>query len=418
MRSIAMIGLILAVVSIPATNTDSQETTPATPSANDEQSDGSAAKVANVSIWLRFIGWGVVGLFGAGGFGAYLRRRPTAWVVVAIWYFAAYHVYASWRTDVSVLPPLFAIALSLFLGPAAKTANDDAVRQGRRREEPHKFTGSGSLTMAFNFITIGLVVSLFAGWSAWDIFPGVRDSTLSHKLVLATMLVTGVPLMMWIDTLAHAGLRALQTVPTMASVFLRCRRGRILLAVVVLCVCIWHSPFAKELPPLRWEMTISLTVSVVLLWLQPPFVLMLGASSAETGAVLGALSHAAFPFRIVALLDPSRIRSHFTPFSWWTDDLRTSSDRDWRGLVDHLIERIPLILLDARTERKAVVYEAEQLLEHPERLQRSTFVVAENGDAPALMLNGVPPSFPGLRVLEPDQVEKVFEFGTASTVTR
>jgi hypothetical protein len=361
--------------------------------------------------WLRYAGWGVVGLFGAGGFGAYLRRRPTAFLVVAIWCFAAYHAYSSWRLEQSAVPPLLAIALTFLLGPVAKSANDEAMRTGKRRESNYKFTGSSSLTMAFNLISIGLIVSLLFGWHVWEIFPGFKEWPFSRRMVIGFMLLTGVPLMMWIDTLAHGGLRVLMTVPTMIVVFLRCRRGRKLMAIFLFCVCIWHWPFAVELSPLRWEMTFSLAVAVALLWLQPPYVLMLGASSTETGEALARLSNVVFPFRVVALLDSDRTGRHLGTFSWMTDDLRTVDERDWRILVDKLVERVPVIVLDARTERTVVVYEAEQLLHRPERLRRSTFVITDDGSAPALSLNGVLPSFPGLRVLRPDQIEIVLDFG-------
>ena len=200
----------------------------------------------------------------------------------------------------------------------------------------------------------------------------------------------------------------------MAVLFLRCRRGRFLLSTAVFCIAFWHSPFATELQPMRWEMTVSLLVVIGALWLQPPFVLLLGASSQETGRALGRLANASFPFRVVALLDRSRTGTQFSSFSWLTDDLRTVDEREWRWVVDNLIEVIPIIVLDARTTRPVVVEEARQLLRHDIRLKRSTFVIGADCLAPALVLNGVSSSFSGIRVINEGQIGNVLSFTTLS----
>jgi hypothetical protein len=334
---------------------------------------------------------------------------------VALWYYAAYHAAASLLQGLSPLLPLLAIALSFPLGLIARSVNDDAVQKGTRHERPFTFTSTSSLSFAFNLITAGLVISILAGWSAWDVIPGIKGYTFTRKLVVGTFLLTGLPVMMWIDTLSHGGLRVLQALPTMAVVFLRCRRGRQLLAIVVFCIALWHWPFASELSPLRWQMTVSLVLVVALLWLQPPYVLMLGASSTVTGDTLARLSNSAFPFRIVALLDRERTGYHASSFSWLTDDLRTADERGWRALVDRLVDVVPVIVLDARTDRPVVVYEAERLLHRPERLERSTFVITEDGTAPALTMNGAEPGFPGLRILRPREIESLLNFGAVAS---
>jgi hypothetical protein len=293
----------------------------------------------------------------------------------------------------------------------AKVANDEAVHDGRKYELPYNFSSASSLSFSFNLITFGLIVSILSGWKAWDVIPDISDYPFSRKLVVGMLLLTGLPLMMCIDTLAHGGIRVLRTLPTMASIFIRCRRGRQLLAVAVACIAVWHWPFAEELSPLRWPMTVSLALAIGLLWLQPPYVLMLGASSGATGMTLSRLSNAAFPFRVVALLDRDRTGRHPSSFSWLTDDLRTVDERDWRSLVDRLVDVIPVIVLDARTVRPVVVQEAESLLNRPERLRRSTFVVTADGTAPALTMNGVQFGSSDLRVLRPDQIESLLNFG-------
>lgn len=364
----------------------------------------------------RYLGWITVGFLGAGGFGAYLRRRPTAFLVVLIWYFSGYHAYSSYVEDTSILPPLLAVAMSLLLGPVAKKAGDDAIQTGGLVESPSKFSGTGTLSMAYNVITIGLIVSIFLGWHVWEIIPGFGEWTWSRKMTIGTMLLAGVSVMMWIDTLSFGGLKVLKTIPTMASIFFRSRRGRLLTGITVFCLCFWHSPYAKEPLPLRWEMSFTLLGTITLLWLQPPYVLMLGASSEETGKALARLSSAVFPFRVVALLDRARTGRHVgSSFSWLTDDLRTIDERDWRALVDRLIELVPVIVLDARTDRPVVVYEANQLLLHPRRLHRSSFVISEDGHCPALSLNGVMQEDSRIRAIRADQIESVLDFGALAS---
>lgn len=375
----------------------------------------STAMASTAHFGLRYARWGVLALFAAGGLGGYLRRRPTGFFVVVLWYYAAYHAYASIQHGLSPLPPLLAIAISLPLGVVAKAANEEAVRDGKRHELPYHFTSASSLSFSFILITAGLIVSILSGWKAWDVIPGIGDYPFSRKLVVGMLLFTGLPLMMWIDTLAHGGLRVLRTLPTMIRIFIRCRRGRQLLAVAAACIAVWHWPFAEELSPLRWPMTVSLALTIGLLWLQPPYMLMLGASSEATGMSLSRLSNAAFPYRIVALLDRVRTGRHLSSFSWLTDDLRTVDERDWRSLVDRLVDVVPVIVLDARTDRPVVVQEAESLLHRPERLRRSTFVITADGTAPALTMNGVTPGSSEIRVLRPDQIESLLSFGNISS---
>ena len=154
-------------------------------------------------------------------------------------------------------------------------------------------------------------------------------------------------------------------------------------------------------------MSVALVLTLVLLWLHPPFALMLGESAGHTGAALAALSSAAFPFRVVALLDPRRTGYMVGPFSVLTDSLRTESDRDWRAVVDRLADSVQLILLDARTDSPIVISEVQQIISKPERLRRTVFVVDADGNAPALSANSLCGDSPGIRVVREAEIRPI-----------
>jgi hypothetical protein len=146
-------------------------------------------------------------------------------------------------------------------------------------------------------------------------------------------------------------------------------------------------------------------MAIALLWLQPPCVLVLGASSRQTGRALALVSSASFPFRVVALLDHRRTGYVVGTFSPLTDNLRTESDHHWRSTVDGLADHVPLIVLDARTDTPIVVSEVKQIMERPGRRDRTIFVIGFDGQAPALEVHGVSPRAPDVRTLQEDELE-------------
>ena len=212
--------------------------------------------------------------------------------------------------------------------------------------------------------------------------------------------------MMWLDTFLRCGWQSFRTIPMMAGTFLRCRRGWVLIMIVVVNLGVFFSPFAREPSPYRIEMALSLAVAVALLWLQPCFVLFLGVSNESSGTMLETVSRALWPLRVVALLDRQQtgpVRGGFA----LTDDLRTVSHQYWRTVVDWLADLVPLVVLDARTDRPAVVYEVGEILRRPDRLRRTLFVVGSQGEASALYAHGLTSHSPTLRAVWEDEVEAV-----------
>lgn len=211
------------------------------------------------------------------------------------------------------------------------------------------------------------------------------SSTDSRQTIFVSGLIIGgvVPLM-WLDTLVTSGLRALGGVPVMARLLFASVRGKLLMQICVgsvLFITLTSSPY-------RVQMSVALTVTGLLLWLQPPFALLLGESSETTGRLLRELSSAAFPLRIVGLLDQRRLGYFVGSFSWLSDNLRTTSYWEWRAIVDELADLVPLVVLDARTISPLVADEVGEILGRPDRLRRTVFVV-NTAPAPALVAHGV-----------------------------
>jgi hypothetical protein len=241
----------------------------------------------------------------------------------------------------------------------------------------------------------GLVTLLLIGsiwlkpdwWVHADATPASAHG-IQEQLFLSGMLLASMPPLMWLETIFWVGWGCLRSVPMMADIFLRCWRGWVLLAVVAFCLWFWWlAPSASTDPsPYRIEMSVALIVTIALLWLQPPFVLVLGVSAGRTGRVLGNVSAAMYPFRVVALLDTtlSGTTGGVGAFSPLTDNLRTVSPDRWRSVVDSLADLVSIIVIDARTESELVVYEVGEMLRRPDRLRRTVFVVGSNGEAAAL----------------------------------
>ncbi len=226
-----------------------------------------------------------------------------------------------------------------------------------------------------------------------------------EKGVLTCFMLAGLLPAMWLDTITRWGIRCLRGVLLMAGNFLRSKRGSTLTGIAVFSLLFLFSPFQSEPIPYRYHLATTLLLSIGMLWLQPPCVLVLGASSRQTGRILASVSSASYPFRVVALLDHRRTGYFLGTFSLWTDNLRTDSDSHWRNTVDKLSDHVPLIVLDARTDTPIVVSEVKLILEKPERRNRTIFVVGPDRQAPALELNEISPLARQVRTVKENEIE-------------
>lgn len=233
--------------------------------------------------------------------------------------------------------------------------------------------------MFTRFYRLFLVIAL-----AWLWLGGGRQYETDTKVFWSGSLIGGFVLAMWLDSLRMMGFRHLRMVPLLGRIFFFSKRGAILSAMIVLPLLYFWSPLTINSSPFQLQMSIAIVLVIVLLWTQPVCLLLLAESSQKTGRVLEQISSHLLPLRVVAMIDQDRTGCSLGGFSWFTDNPRTESEHEWRELVDQLSELVPNIVLDARTDNPVIIYEAKEILTHPERVTKAIFIVEDDGSALAL----------------------------------
>ncbi len=115
--------------------------------------------------------------------------------------------------------------------------------------------------------------------------------------------------------------------------------------------------------------------------LLPPSILLLTSSS---GAAARALAHlnAALPWhRTVALLRPREAMEPMQARRFFYNNLRTSNGYEWRSIVFHLMDVVPLIVIDAEEGTEPVREEQARIQRHG--YTDRTLVVKPGPEAPA-----------------------------------
>ena len=210
---------------------------------------------------------------------------------------------------------------------------------------------------------------------------------------------------MWIDTILYLGIRSIRSVPRMAFLFGKSKKGSTLLAITGLCIVFWWSPFAVEPSPYRLEMTVSLVSSIILLWFQPPAVLILGVSSQKTANLVRRISVAIHPLRIIALFNTTSTGRFMGTFSVFTDNMRTDSDREWQRVVELILDVVPIVVLDTRIESSAIIYEVKRVMGNNQYRKKTLFIVSSDNKAPALESSGYSvKSKPSLNIVTKDEL--------------
>jgi len=235
--------------------------------------------------------------------------------------------------------------------------------------------------MITKIYTVILVVSLLYMWINSPVDQGT-------KIVLSGISFGVFVWTMWLDTLFSLGIRSICSVPKLALIFGKSKKGSTLLAIAGLSIVFWWSPFAVEPSPYRLEMTICLISSIILLWLQPPAVLILGVSSQETANLVSQISKTIHPLRIVGLFDTKRTGRLMGTFSLFTDNMRTESDREWEKVVELILYVVPLVVIDTRTISPPVIREVKRVMGNNQYRKKSLFVVGSDNKAPALEASG------------------------------
>lgn len=119
----------------------------------------------------------------------------------------------------------------------------------------------------------------------------------------------------------------------------------------------------------------------------PPVVLFLSASGAAPGHLFANVCRSIAPLRCVALLDPARM-SLASNMVVEADNLRTKMGSVWRSIVYELIEVVPAIVIDARSNSEFVSEEVFMVIAS-QREDKAIFVISEQGGAHALERQGI-----------------------------
>ena len=129
----------------------------------------------------------------------------------------------------------------------------------------------------------------------------------------------------------------------------------------------------------------------------PPTVLLLASSSPESVALQAGSLKAMPGYRIISLLDlvvmphaategafyASRSDSQVVQSFVGGDVLRLPSEHPWEGTVRALMGLVPIIAVDTRIRSNGVVSEIQWIRNTDTLLNKTVFIVAENGDHPA-----------------------------------
>jgi hypothetical protein len=221
-----------------------------------------------------------------------------------------------------------------------------------------------------------------------------------------------VPWLMWIDTLMLSGPRSLRSIPMMGQIFMRSKRSAFIVLAVLLPLALFYPPFGTNPDPNKGIAAFFLVSAAALLWLQPPFVIVLGGSNPQTEKTISILSEGTFPLRIVAMLEFRGSRNYrlggLGSFAPLTDNLRTSSDYEWKNTVENLIDLLPNVVLDTRTNSPSVAKEVRFILADRERMLRTIFVTQHDGQAPIFETLGISPHQDGIRLASEAQLPAIF----------
>ena len=220
------------------------------------------------------------------------------------------------------------------------------------------------------------------------------------------------PWLMWIDTLMLSGPSSLRAVPMMGKYFLRSKRSAYIVLIILLPLAAFYPPFGHNPDPSKHIAAIILVSTAAMLWLQPVFVIVLGGSNPQTENTISILSNATFPLRIVALVEFKGIRKYgvegLGSFAPLTDDLRFHSKYEWKNAVERLIDLLPKVVLDTRTDSSAVAGELLFILADKDRISRTIFVTSHDGRAPIFEKLGISPHQKGITLVSEAQLPAIF----------
>jgi tetratricopeptide (TPR) repeat protein len=114
----------------------------------------------------------------------------------------------------------------------------------------------------------------------------------------------------------------------------------------------------------------------------PPTILFLGASSALSAQTMARLNKALPYCRTTSLVDPRVRLTHEEVGAFYWNDLRTTNTYEWRSVVYHLMDVVPVIVIDSYTSTHWVREELSRL-EQKGYLDRTGYLIDDGAPPPS-----------------------------------
>jgi hypothetical protein len=134
----------------------------------------------------------------------------------------------------------------------------------------------------------------------------------------------------------------------------------------------------------NWWGVLALEMGTIAFWLleslSPPIAIYLGTSGKDQVALWESVQHALFPLRVVSFLDFSKGDRGNRMYAQ-RGTVRQASIVPWHPLVDKFIQKVPIIILDARGDSLPV--RAERLIISDHALFWKLIVVGDQHDGEA-----------------------------------
>jgi len=193
---------------------------------------------------------------------------------------------------------------------------------------------------------------------------------------------------LWIDTARLRQRSGIADLPKMVRLILAARRSGIVLVIMALTtIVIAWEVFRGIADPFAVRIAVVLFADLLLIFLLPPTVIVLAASSQFSKRLFVETKREMLPFRVVSLLD-GKLRVLASLGGVGRDNLRTVRVANWRAAIGRLVEITPLVIVDARFPTLHVCEEISYLVD-AHSLGKAIFVINDNGTAPALEAVGV-----------------------------
>lgn len=221
------------------------------------------------------------------------------------------------------------------------------------------------------------------------IFPkpvGGRDLSSWYLFLVLTFLTSIIPAM-WVETAILTKRTGLESVPIIAAITWKARRGILLFAAIgaslgFVIYYFWHYGYLL-FPQYGLHFYFILYIGVILRLFQPPVAVVLTAARSHT--LVETVGRTLFPHRTVAMLNEKKFLGAMF-LSEETDNLYAFPTVDWRKMVRRLVDIVPVVIVDARIPGESLKYETGLMLD-PKRVNKAIFVVGVQGEKPALEIN-------------------------------